>query len=190
MKLRILAAAALTAAAATLTSCSGGTPATTATETAAAPAASAATTASSPAPETAPTQGNVEISLPADGSAPSIAGMTLAGPDPSIGQPIPDAELADSRTAKQIRFIAGRLDAYIAANGVPSDWVMNGFDYISTTYTQEEDDAWDKEVNTSFMGRPDGGYSLRGWSLTGADPKYDSHNNGLEYDSAKGFIRG
>jgi hypothetical protein len=56
---------------------------------------------------------------------------------------------------------------------------MNGFDYISTINSQEEDDAWDKEISTGFMGRPDGGYSLRGWSLTGADPKHDSHNNGL-----------
>lgn len=38
--------------------------------------------------------------------------------------------------------------------------------------------------------RTGGGYSLRGYSKTGSDPKHDSFNTGLEYDSAKGFTRG
>ena len=33
---------------------------------------------------------------------------------------------------------------------------------------------------TPYMGGPDGGYSLRGYSETGSDPKHDSFHTGLE----------
>lgn len=107
------------------------------------------------------------------------------------GQPIPDSELANSRVAKQMRYVASRLKDYVAANGVPSDWEMNGFSYISTIYTDAEAKAWDNGVMVPFMGRPDGSFTLRGWGQTpDVDPKFKDFNTGLEYDSKKGFITG
>lgn len=129
--------------------------------------------------DTSETVGPEETAVPADAS-----GFVA-------GKPIPDAELADSRVAKHMRYVAGRLKDYVAANGVPSDWEMNGFSYISTIYTDAEAKAWDNGVMVPFMGRPDGSFTLRGWGESPeVDSKFKDFNTALEYDSQKGFITG
>lgn len=105
------------------------------------------------------------------------------------GKPIPDSELAGSRTAKQIRYEASGLKAYLTANGVPADFTTNGLEYISVLTTPEEEAAWDKEIMVGFMGAPEGSFILSGWSQVGADSKYDSANNALDCDSVKGFLK-
>ncbi|GAA1772348.1 hypothetical protein GCM10009712_20460 [Pseudarthrobacter sulfonivorans] len=116
------------------------------------------------------------------------------------GEPIPDAELAGSPTAKHMRYIASRLDGYLAANGVPANWaprVHEGnvemteeegkdcWSYISVIYTQAEQDAWNNDIRTPYMCYPDGSYKLSGWSESGADPKYHDFNSSLDTSPAR-----
>lgn len=192
MKLRLSLAVAMLAIAGTLTSCTVGNQNPTG-DTGVAGNNPTGAPAETPTPEATETLEPVAVETPApeaemalptneDGSAIQIAPF----PD---GAPVPAAELEGSRTAAHMRFIASRLDAFLAANGVPEDWQMNGFDYISTIYTDAEDKAWDKDIMTPYMGKPDGSYSLRGWGEHGADPKHTDYNTGLNYVSGKGFVR-
>jgi hypothetical protein len=196
MSTRIRLAAALIAIAGTLTSCTVGNPNPPASDTgvgANAPTGAPAETSTPTPTETeTPAQETPAAALPAAPTGPGAAS------DPqgfTPGQPIPDAELAGSSTAKQMRFIAKRLDAYLAANGVPANWASGAegedcWSYISVIYTQAEQDAWDNDISTPYMCYKDGSYKLSGWSQGGKDPKFKDFNSSLEYESGKGFVTG
>lgn len=194
MSARLRLAAAFVAVAGTLTSCTVGNPNPPALDTGV--GASAPTGAPTESPSAAP---NMETSAPATASAPlppapTGPGAASAPQGFTPGQPIPDAELAGSRTAKQMRFIAARLDA-VLAGGVPANWASGAegedcWSYISVIYTQAEQDAWDNDISTPYMCYPDGSYKLSGWSQSGADPKYHDFSSSLEYESGKGFVTG
>lgn len=192
MKLRISLAVAMLAVAGTLTSCTVGNQNPTG-DTGVAGTNPTGAPLWTPTPEPTVTEiPNTEVTLApevemtpptnADGSAIEIAPF----PD---GGPVPAAELQGSRTAAHLQFLAARLDAFLAANGVPADWQMNGFSYISTIYTDAEDKAWDDDIMSGFMGKPDGSYFMRGWAENGADPQHPDDNHGLNYVSGKGFVR-
>jgi hypothetical protein len=195
MNLRIPLAVALIAVAGTLTSCTLGNEN--------APVPSTGITGNNPtgAPSETPTPEPTETEsvMPEAETAPLPAAPEGPGTasDPqgfTPGQPIPDAELTGSRTAKQMRFIASRLDAALAG-GVPANWASGAegedcWTYISVIYTQAEQDAWDNDIRTPYMCYPDGSYKLSGWSQSGADPKYHDFNSSLEFESGKGFVTG
>lgn len=195
MSTRIRLAAALIATAAALTSCTVGNPNPPAIDTGV--GANAPTGAPAETPTPTPTE--TETSAPEAAADPLPAAP--AGPgtasDPqgfTPGAPIPDAELAGSRTAKHMRYIAGRLDA-VLAGGVPANWASGAtgedcWSHISVIWTQAEEDAWDNDIRTPYMCYPDGSYALSGWSESGADPLYKDFNSSLEYESGKGFVTG
>jgi hypothetical protein len=161
-----------------------------------------------PAETPTPTPTETETTSPDAVSTPLPTGPTGTGAAPAHeglpGEPIPASELAGSRTAKHMRFVASRLDAYVKANGVPADWATQtgaanveaapgtGGDcwtYISILSTPEESAAWDDGIQTTYQCFPDGSYTLSGWGEGGADPKYRDFNTSLDYESGKGFVR-
>jgi hypothetical protein len=195
MSTRIRLAAAMIAIAGTLTSCTVGNPNPPALDTGV--GANAPTGAPVETPTPTPTETETPVQDPAAAPLPAAPTGPGAASEPqgfTPGQPIPDAELAGSPTAKQMRFIAGRLDAALAG-GVPANWASGAegedcWSYISVIYTQAEQDAWNNDISTPYMCYPDGSYKLSGWSQSGADPKYHDFNSSLEYESGKGFVTG
>lgn len=205
MNLRIPLAVVLIAVAGTLTSCTLGN------ENAATPNTGVTGNNPTGAPAETPTPEPTETEtvMPEAEAAPLPAAPEGPGAasDPqgfTPGQPIPDAELAGSPTAKQMRFIAARLDA-VLAGGVPADWAprlqegnvelteaegRDCWSYIAVIYTQAEQDAWNNDIQTPYMCYADGSYKLSGWSQSGSDPKYHDFNSSLEYESGKGFVTG
>ncbi|WP_427016242.1 hypothetical protein ACQCSX_15940 [Pseudarthrobacter sp. P1] len=139
-----------------------------------------ATEAIAPEVPAATTPGTTEMTLSELDAARPPASAPFVG-----GEPIPASELQGSRTYPHMLYLVGRLDGYLAANGVPADWETEGFGYIAVVY---DNSSWDPDVMSGFLGQPDGSYTLRGWSSK--NPKFNDFNTGLEYDSVRGFITG
>lgn len=193
MSTRIHLAAALIAVSAALTSCTVGNPNPPALDT----GVGANNPTGAPAETPTPTPTETETPAPEAAALPPAPTGPGAASDPqgfTPGEPIPDAVLAGSPTAKHMRFIASRLDA-VLAGGVPANWASGGagedcWSHISVIWTQAEQDAWNNDIRTPYMCYPDGSYELSGWSESGADPQYKDFNSSLEYESGKGFVTG
>lgn len=108
--------------------------------------------------------------------------MPPSGSDPYAAGPIQTADLEGNRVYAHLQYLIGRIDRFLAENGVPGDWETDGFNHIAFV---TDGSYWDPEVLVGFTGFADGGYELSGWSES--DDRFSGPTATLTYKSDGGF---